>query len=399
MRYRHEHNAKDDIVEDIFDGEQYKKLRNMSVQVGDTHYDHKYFSDPREVALGLSTDGFAPFKRRSKTAWPLILINYNLSPAIRCHLEHILSLGVIPGPKKPHDIDSFLWPLMVELSQLATERGVPTVDILESALFPLRAHLIVCFGDIPAMSLLMKMKGHNGKRPCRMCMIEGVPGSDGHTHYVPLNRSSHPNIMADSTKTKIFDPQNLPMRTHDEFMAQAAEVEGQRTKAASERMAKQYGIKGVPMLSRLGSLSFPKSTPYDFMHLIFENLLPNLVAHWTGNFKGLDDGEEEYELAKTVWQAVGLETAKSGDTIPSAYGGRVPNIQEHKSEMNAERWSFWALYIAPVVLRRRFQKPKYYQHFVKLVKLLNVCLQYEITTEEIDALEKGFGEWVQEYEK
>ncbi|KAF5347394.1 hypothetical protein D9758_011258 [Tetrapyrgos nigripes] len=161
-----------DAMEDIFDGAHYQNLLNQSVRVGETSYNRKYFADPCEVALGLSTDGFAPFKKRSKTAWPIILINYNLPPDVRCHLEHILSLGVIPGPTKPHDWDSFLWPLMEELSQLASDRGVPTVDILESVLFPLRAHIITVFGDIPAMSMVMKMKGHNGKRPCRLCMIE-----------------------------------------------------------------------------------------------------------------------------------------------------------------------------------------------------------------------------------
>ncbi|THU94655.1 hypothetical protein K435DRAFT_667941, partial [Dendrothele bispora CBS 962.96] len=69
MRYRHDRAAAKDIIEDVFDGAQYKTLQNTSVRVGDTHYDRNYFSDPREVALGLSTDGFAPFKRRSKTAW------------------------------------------------------------------------------------------------------------------------------------------------------------------------------------------------------------------------------------------------------------------------------------------------------------------------------------------
>ena len=41
---------------------------------------HEYFSGPRDIALGLSTDGFAPFKRHKSTAWPLVLFNYNLSP-------------------------------------------------------------------------------------------------------------------------------------------------------------------------------------------------------------------------------------------------------------------------------------------------------------------------------
>ena len=134
------------------------------------------------------------------------------------------------------------------------------------------------------------------------------------------------------------------------------------------------------------------------MHMVFENLLPNLVLHWTGEFKGLDDGDEEYQLPRTVWEAVGLDTARAGDTIPSAYGGRVPNIESKKSEMNAERWSFWALYIAPVVLRCRFSKTKYYKHFVELVRLINICLQFKISADEIDNLEKGFATWVEEYE-
>ncbi|KAF5309636.1 hypothetical protein D9758_018932 [Tetrapyrgos nigripes] len=80
MRYRHDRLAKD-VIEDIFDGEQYKELRNTSVHVGDTHYDRNYFSDPREVALGLSTDGFCPFKKRNKTAWPIILIPCRTLPS------------------------------------------------------------------------------------------------------------------------------------------------------------------------------------------------------------------------------------------------------------------------------------------------------------------------------
>ncbi|THV04216.1 hypothetical protein K435DRAFT_584647, partial [Dendrothele bispora CBS 962.96] len=88
----------------------------------------------------------------------IILINYNLPPAIRCHLEYILALGVIPGPKKPHDMDSFLWAFYQEFDQLAG--GVRALDILQSTVFSLRGHPITGFGDIPAMSLLLKMKGH-----------------------------------------------------------------------------------------------------------------------------------------------------------------------------------------------------------------------------------------------
>ena len=157
---------------------------------------HKYFGDIRDIALGLSADGFAPFRRRTKTAWPLILFNYSLPPEIRFQLENILSLGVIPGPKKPVDFDSFIWPLVQELLRLAV--GIHAYDKLTDTFFPLRAYLILVFGDIPAISMVMSMKGHNGICPCRMCMIRGirVPNSRNPIHYVPLDGSRHPDVQA-----------------------------------------------------------------------------------------------------------------------------------------------------------------------------------------------------------
>jgi hypothetical protein len=38
----------------------------------------------------------------------------------------------------------------------------------------LHAYLIVIFGDIPAISMIVHMKGHNGISPCHMCKIQGI---------------------------------------------------------------------------------------------------------------------------------------------------------------------------------------------------------------------------------
>jgi hypothetical protein len=135
------------------------------------------------------------------------------------------------------------------------------------------------------------------------------------------------------------------------------------------------------------------------MHLIWENLVKNLILHWTGNFKGLDNGNESYSIPKAIWEAIGEATSAAGSTIPSAYGSRVPNIATHGSQCSAEMWSFWTLYLGPVLLRRRFQRPKYYGHFIRLVRLLNICLQFELTDDEIDEIRTGFIEWVKDYEE
>ena len=64
--------------------------------------------------------------------------------------------------------------------------------------------------------------------------------------------------------------------------------------AEEECIAKSTGIKGIPVLSYLISLFFPLSFPFNFMHLIFENLIKNLVLLWMGNFKDLDEGCGDY---------------------------------------------------------------------------------------------------------
>ena len=64
MNYRHQHNETRDNekVTDVFDGTLYQKLCEQQVTVNGKTLPHRYFSDPRDIALGLSLDGFAPFK-------------------------------------------------------------------------------------------------------------------------------------------------------------------------------------------------------------------------------------------------------------------------------------------------------------------------------------------------
>ncbi|KAG1906659.1 uncharacterized protein F5891DRAFT_941884 [Suillus fuscotomentosus] len=134
------------------------------------------------------------------------------------------------------------------------------------------------------------------------------------------------------------------------------------------------------------------------MHLIWENIIKNLILLWTGEFKGLDVGLEDYELGESVWNAVCQAGANSGSFIPSAYGARPPNPATERSMCTADSWSFWTQYLGPVLLHRKFSKPKYYKHFVKLVRMVRVCLQFELSSTDISDLRMGFASWVEEFE-
>lgn len=390
MQYRANYQHKPSQFNDIFDGSHYQTLRKTRIKVGDETLPYSFFSDPRDIALGLSTDGFGPFKNRKQTTWPLVLYNYNLPPEER--FQHEIHIGVIPGPKKPAELDTFLFPLIQELLLLAI--GVTAWDALNKEYFTLRVFLLVVFGDIPAMAMVMRMKGHNGKLPCRMCKIEAVRGHSSNTLYVPLNRDKfQPPITPLS-----YDPLNLPLRTHTEFMKQAEKVQMAPTVTSSNQLATAYGIKGIPALSILPSLSFPNSFPYDFMHLIWTNLMPNLILLWTDTFKDLthDDG---YVLGEAAWQFIGEMTAEAGKTIPASFGPRLPNIAQDRGYFTAEMCCIWTIFYAPVLLKGRFKKPQFYEHFMALVTLLKLCLEFELSGDQVDELEEGFNQWVLTYER
>ncbi|CAE6509981.1 unnamed protein product, partial [Rhizoctonia solani] len=116
------------VVQDVFDGANYRSLREKQLSPGS---EYRIFDHPNDLALGLSTDGFTLFKRHRRghsTAWPIILINYNLHPSIRTRLENVLCVGVIPGPTQAKDLNSFLIPLLDELLQL--EAGIPSSAVM-----------------------------------------------------------------------------------------------------------------------------------------------------------------------------------------------------------------------------------------------------------------------------
>ncbi|KAF9256629.1 hypothetical protein L218DRAFT_975347 [Marasmius fiardii PR-910] len=114
------------------------------------------------------------------------------------------------------------------------------------------------------------------------------------------------------------------------------------------------------------------------MVLRIENLIKNLIKLWSGEFKGLDAGQKQYIFPKSVREAV------------------APDITADGVYTSAEMLSFWTLYLGPVLLQGRVQDESYYIHFVELVRLLNICLQFEITMEELEDIRLGFIKWVDE---
>ena len=108
--------ASGNILRDFWDAKLCAELKKKGI-----------LTDPRSLAFYFSTDRVYLFRKgRQHTVYPLILINCNLHPELRFRTENIICLGIIPGPKKPKDLHSFLHPIVDEFKLLAI--GVPALD-------------------------------------------------------------------------------------------------------------------------------------------------------------------------------------------------------------------------------------------------------------------------------
>jgi len=89
------------------------------------HFDEVYpdfAADPRNVRLGLFSDGFTSYIQASTkpySCWPIIVTPYNLPLEMCMTKSYMFFVCVVPGPYNPKAaIDVFLEPLIDDLKRL-----------------------------------------------------------------------------------------------------------------------------------------------------------------------------------------------------------------------------------------------------------------------------------------
>ncbi|XP_075109112.1 uncharacterized protein LOC142180908 [Nicotiana tabacum] len=161
MRWHATERPNDGNIRHPADGDAWKEFDSLHPE---------FSSDPRNVRLGLSSDGFNPFRTMSisHSTWPVMLMNYNLSPWICMKPEYIMLSMIIPGPSSPgNDIDVYLQPLIAELNEL-WKFGVETFDAESNQMFQMRAALMWTISDFPALAMLSGWST-KGKFACPTC--------------------------------------------------------------------------------------------------------------------------------------------------------------------------------------------------------------------------------------
>ena len=394
LYYRHHYIFSDNSIRDVFDSQHYRTLLEQNVEIDGQERPYKYFSGKNDIALSICTDGHCVFRRRRSgpSTTPILIQLYNLPPQIRTHLTNLICVGIIPN--HPRDMASFLSPLDNELAELAF--GIQTYHALEQILIDLHAYAILAHGDLVSIAKMLGVKGVNGYSPCRSCKIKGVRNipAKATTYYTPLRTPDLPH----QTRQHV-DPHNLQMRQHSDFGAVLERLAVEARRSVWDQLAIYHGIREAAAIVWVKSIDLAKSFAWDWMHLLCENVCPNMFDLYSGRFKGLKSGHFDYMIPENVWEEIGKETTQAVEHIPASFVRVLGNIAKDRSGFTAESWAFWYMYVAPIVLKNRFPKKRYYKHLCALSKIMKTMLRYELMHEEIDKLESEIIRWVETYEE
>ncbi|EGO18520.1 hypothetical protein SERLADRAFT_375149 [Serpula lacrymans var. lacrymans S7.9] len=102
-----------------------------------------------DTVLMFSMDGAQLYEKKSSDCWIYIWVIFDLSPDKRYQKKHVLPDGIIPGPNKPKNIDSFIFPGLHHLSAIQRE-GLRIWDSSRNIIFTSKPFLALVegrFGD------------------------------------------------------------------------------------------------------------------------------------------------------------------------------------------------------------------------------------------------------------
>ncbi|XP_004514322.1 uncharacterized protein [Cicer arietinum] len=153
------------------------KLRHPADEEAWKEFDKRHLDfalDSRNIRLGLSSDGFNPFRTMnvSHSTWPVLLVPYNFPPWCCMKAEYSMLSLLIPGPQSPgNNIDVYLQPLIEELKVL-WDLGVETYDASLKQTFQMRASLLWTISDFPGK------QARENSQDKRKCIHQRIPLED-----------------------------------------------------------------------------------------------------------------------------------------------------------------------------------------------------------------------------
>jgi hypothetical protein len=360
-----------------------------------------------DIMLFFSTDGAQVYKNKDSNCWFSIAVILNLAPDTRYKKSEILPLCIIPGIEhEPKDMDSFNFPVFQEISALMRD-GFRVWDSDRREMLQPGLHVCIAGADGPGLTTLDGGVGHKGARSCRLhCPYVGRHKEGQSRYYPALLRPHNYHVNGcchDDEASEIIAAYEPNDRA---YLCDLAEVLAAQTKAQYENARRRTGIVrpsiflGLPAENIMGILG---TISIDIMHLVALNAPEELIPLWRGLF---DHDKKDHQAKRgsewpwavflsdqDTWAQHGSRIGRATPYLPGWYD-RVPRDPALKINSGYKAWEYmiYVYGLGPMEFRSCLPY-EYWQHFCKLVRVVDLSNQDVITVDdlqELDTLARSF---------
>ncbi|PKK69834.1 hypothetical protein RhiirC2_681950 [Rhizophagus irregularis] len=135
------------------------------------------------------------------------------------------------------------------------------------------------------------------------------------------------------------------------------------------------------------------------MHLFFENVAPSMYAHWSGKFFNNNLLlSSDYELSKSQWENIGIQLEKVKKNMPIEIGRPPRDIFKYHNGYKAVEWRNWIILFS-LPLLKAYLDNRHLQGWANFVKSVKLCLEPEISEEQIDDVQNLLKKFSDYYER
>ena len=355
-----------------------------------------------DTVLMLSIDGAQLYEHKESSCWIYIWILVDLGPDERYKIRNILPGGVIPGPKPPKDLDSFLFPGLAHVSALQRE-GLHVWDAYHWRRAISFLYLFLVLADALGMAQVSGTVGHHGRKGCRLfCGLVGRNKIRGPHYYPALLRPEGFEDHRTSSHADI-DINALPIPTPENYKADLYHVLSSGSENEYKRRRFNTGIgkpsifDGIPRI-----LPLPTCFAGDLMHQPILNLAALLLDLWCARPGARDNDHSSVwpwaVLTGDVWKNHGEVVSRAAKYLPTSFG-RTPRNPQEKVSSGYKAWEYLNyLYGEGPGVFYSVLPDVYYHHFCQLVRAIRIIHQNSISREQLNTAHKLLLQWVLDFE-
>lgn len=357
-----------------------------------------------DMVLMLSIDGAQLYQSKESDCWIYIWVVLDLAPDLRYKKRHVLPGGFIPGPHKPKNVDSFLFPGLHHACALSKE-GMKAWDADQDCIFQSKVFVLFGAADGPGLTYLNGLTGHSGAYGCRLyCSVKGRRKPGGNHYYPALLKPT--NYHVEGCDHEDVNATNLSGGSQEEYLGSLATLLTARNQAQYQNLRKETGISKPSIFSAFPTdktIGVPLCFGSDLMHLVSLNLTDLLLGLWRGT---LDcdpaDSKASWDwavLTGNIWKEHGKRVAEATHHLPGSFD-RPPRNPVEKISSGYKAWEFltYVYGLGPALFYTILPR-QYWMNFCKLVRGIRLLHQRSISSSQLIEGHQLLVQFVLEFEE